>query len=43
MQEKGVKIMPRPYLGDPKFKRNVSKKRIDRDGYIVLYEKDFTK
>ena len=29
--------------GIRKFKRNVSKKRIDRDGYIVLYEKDFTK
>ncbi len=29
--------------GIRKFKRNISKKRIDRDGYIVLYEKDFTK
>ena len=29
--------------GIRKFKRNVSKKRIDRDGYIVLYEKDFSK
>ena len=29
--------------GIRKFKRNVSKKRLDRDGYIVLYEKDFTK
>ena len=29
--------------GIRKFKRNISKKRIDRDGYIVLYEKDFSK
>ena len=29
--------------GIRKFKLNLSKKRIDRDGYIVLYEKDFTK
>ena len=29
--------------GIRKFKRNISKKRMDRDGYIVLYEKDFTK
>ena len=29
--------------GIHKFKRNISKKRIDRDGYIVLYEKDFSK
>ena len=29
--------------GIRKFKRNISKERIDRDGYIVLYEKDFTK
>ena len=24
------------------FKKNASKKRLDRDGYIVLYEKDFS-
>ena len=29
--------------GIRKFKRNISKKRTDRDGYIVLYEKDFSK
>ena len=29
--------------GIRKFMRNISKKRIDRDGYIVLYEKDFSK
>ena len=29
--------------GIRKFKRNISKKRIDRDGYIVLYEKDLSK
>ena len=29
--------------GIRKFKKNISKKRIDRDGYIVLYEKDFSK
>ena len=29
--------------GIRKFKRNISKKRMDRDGYIVLYEKDFSK
>ena len=29
--------------GIRKFKRHISKKRIDRDGYIVLYEKDFSK
>ena len=29
--------------GIRKFKRNISKKRIDRDGYIVLYEKDFSR
>ena len=29
--------------GIRKFKRNIPKKRIDRDGYIVLYEKDFSK
>lgn len=29
--------------GIRKFKRNISKKRIDRDDYIVLYEKDFSK
>ena len=29
--------------GIRKFKRNISKNRIDRDGYIVLYEKDFSK
>ena len=23
------------------FKKNASKKRMDRDGYIVLFEKDF--
>lgn len=27
--------------GMRKFKRNVSKKRMDRDGFILLYEKDF--
>lgn len=26
--------------GIRKFQRNISKKRIDKDGYIVLYEKD---
>ena len=29
--------------GIRKFQRNISKKRIDKDGYIVLYEKDFSK
>ena len=29
--------------GIRKLKRNISKKRTDRDGYIVLYEKDFSK
>lgn len=29
--------------GIRKFKRNISKKRTDHDGYIVLYEKDFSK
>ena len=29
--------------GIRKFKRNISKKRTDHDGYIVLYEKDFVK
>ena len=29
--------------GIRKFKRNISKKCMDRDGYIVLYEKDFSK
>lgn len=29
--------------GIRKFKRNISKKRTDRDGYVVLYEKDFSK
>ncbi len=28
--------------GIRKLKRNISKKRTDRDGYIVLYEKDFS-
>lgn len=28
--------------GIRKLKRNISKKRMDRDGYIVLYEKDFS-
>lgn len=27
--------------GIRKFKRNISKKRTDNDGFIVLYEKDF--
>ena len=29
--------------GIRKFRRNISKKRTDHDGYIVLYEKDFSK
>ena len=29
--------------GIRKFQRNISKKRTDKDGYIVLYEKDFSK
>lgn len=29
--------------GIRKFRRNISKKRTDHDGYIVLYEKDFIK
>ena len=29
-------------LGGRLFKNNMSKKRLDRDGYIVLYEKDFS-
>lgn len=29
--------------GIRKFKRNISKKRTDHDGFIVLYEKDFSK
>ena len=28
--------------GIRKLKRNLSKKNTDRDGYVVLYEKDFT-
>ena len=28
--------------GIRKFQRNISKKRTDHDGYIVLYEKDFS-